>query len=67
MPPESAGFIPFGVVSKATRVLKPVSKDIQQILLEAKSWYDAGETLYFDRKTLQEAKVFQQGHKPLIP
>lgn len=56
-----------GVVKATKSPWKPVGKDIQQILLEAKSWYDAGETLYFDRKTLQEAKVFQQGAQAINP
>ncbi|MFB9768528.1 virulence-associated E family protein [Lactiplantibacillus modestisalitolerans] len=47
--------------------LKPVQDDILQTLAEVKTWVDAGEKLYFDQQTLNEAKAYQQEAQVIDP
>ncbi|WP_258115801.1 virulence-associated E family protein [Levilactobacillus yiduensis] len=56
-----------GVTKAIKSPWKANDHDIQQILLEAKSWYDNEEPLYFDRETLREAKQYQQGAQAINP
>ncbi|WP_288531242.1 virulence-associated E family protein [uncultured Secundilactobacillus sp.] len=49
-----------GVTNPTKDVINPDENDILQVLAEAKHWYDNKEPLYFDRKTLNEARVYQE-------
>lgn len=56
-----------GVNRPIKNPLKPNEDDILQILAEVKTWVDAGEPLYFDEQTIQEAKVHQQEAQVIDP
>ncbi|MCW6174187.1 virulence-associated E family protein, partial [Lactiplantibacillus plantarum] len=56
-----------GVQPVTKNPLKAKQADMLQILAEAKTWLDAGEQLYFDQQTLNEAKAYQQEAQVIDP
>lgn len=46
---------------------QPVQRDIFQILAEVKTWVDAGEKLYLDQQTIDEAKAYQHEAQVVDP
>ncbi|MBU7461251.1 virulence protein [Lactiplantibacillus pentosus] len=56
-----------GVQPVTKNPLKAKQADMLQILAEAKTWFDAGEKLYFDQQTLNEAKTYQQEAQVIDP
>lgn len=46
---------------------QPQQADILQTLAEVKTWVDAGERLFFDRQTIEEAKTYQQEAQVVDP
>ncbi|WP_307872086.1 virulence-associated E family protein [Lactiplantibacillus plantarum] len=56
-----------GVQPVTKNPLATKQSDMLQILAEAKTWFDAGEKLYFDQQTLNEAKTYQQEAQVIDP
>lgn len=56
-----------GVQPVTKNPLKAQQADMLQILAEAKTWVDAGEQLYFDQQTLNEAKAYQKEAQVIDP
>lgn len=56
-----------GVQAATRNPLKYDKPYILQILAEVKTWVDAGERLYFDQTTLNEAKPYQQEAQVIDP
>ncbi|MEA5159079.1 virulence-associated E family protein, partial [Lactiplantibacillus plantarum] len=56
-----------GIQPVTKNPLKAKQADMLQILAEAKTWFDAGEKLYFDQQTLNEAKAYQQEAQVIDP
>lgn len=56
-----------GVQAVTKNPLATKQSDMLQILAESKTWFDAGEKLYFDQQTLSEAKAYQQEAQVIDP